>query len=337
MDFQPDRCFDSLTEAYTYILGQYALQPNEVVWAETASGMAYPRELPRYLFRGECGNFRMTMDSFRRLQEDALSGRSSLSPADVTRLGKLIFDLMDRLSRNFDGLDRIAAMAQLQHYGLPTRIVDLTAHLDYAFAFAATGTSSIGRVAVIPRAPIRTIRVIELFAHPWAERAQRQAAYGVVMTDELVDLKSQAARSRLSIKWFEFPILPSDRDFFREIHQKLIRAQDDPSAGFLRFHITEHVEVDGKFSPALTEWLLGHVEIAPFCYKIDHLEEKETVVYPRAADYLPTFDEHAEKEYTRRYWSSDYEDDSFERMRNFVMPAPGSIIADPRTYHPQVG
>ncbi len=337
MVFQPDRRFDSLTEAYTYILGQYALQPNEVVWAETASGLTYPRELPRYLFRGECGDFPTTMDTCRRLQEAALSGGFSLSPADVIRLGKLIFDLMDRLFRNFDGLDRTAAMAQLQHYGLPTRIVDFTAALDFAFAFAAVEAASVGRVAVMPRRPSQTVRVVDFMAHPWAERAQRQLAYGVLMTDALADLKSQDAQSHLGIKWYQFEILPSDREHFRKTYLQLVESRSDPSAGFLRFHITEHVEVNGKFSPALTEWLLEHVKIAPFCYKVDHLEEEETVVYSRAADSLSTFDEHAEKEHTRRYWSSDYEDDSFERMRNFVMPAPGSIIADPRTYHPQAG
>src|ERR1017187_9648543 len=33
MSFQPDWCFESLTEAFNYILGQYSLQPNAHVWA----------------------------------------------------------------------------------------------------------------------------------------------------------------------------------------------------------------------------------------------------------------------------------------------------------------
>jgi hypothetical protein len=336
MAFQPDRRFDSLTEAYKYILDQYALQPNEVVWAETASGLAYPRKLPRFLFRGECGEFPMTTDSWRRLSDAALLDSFKLSLSDMTRLEQLKGDLMDRLCQKFDHLDRIGSMALLQHYGLPTQIVDFTAGLEIAFAFAVAGTASVGRVAVMPRNPSQRIRVVDFMAHPWAERAQRQLAYGVLMTYALTDLKSQDALSHLDIKWYEFPILPSDRQYFQKTHKEMLGPRDDPSAGFLRFNITEHVESDGKFSPVLTDWLLNQVPIAPFCYKVDAIEGNETVVYFRASESLPTYDENTEKEHTRRYWSSFYNEDSFDRMSNFVMPAPGSIIADPRTYHPQM-
>ena len=335
MEFQADRRFDSLTEAFSYILDQYAQQPIERVWAQTTSGLTYPRELPRYLFRGECGDFQTTMDSARRLQADVISDGFQLRPIDVLKLGKLIFDLAVRLTERFDDLDRTGAVGLLQHYGLPTRLVDFTGNLGYAFAFAAAGTSSIGRVAVMPRAPSEALRVVDLMAHPWAERAQRQGAFGVLMTNSLPDLKSLEARSHLNIKWFEFPILPSDREFFRETHEQLIEPQNDPSAGFLRFHITEYVEAFGKLSPALTEWILERVAISPLCYKVEAFEEKEVVVYYRAADALPTFDKLTELEQTRRYWSSSYEDDSFERMKDFVWPAPGGITADPRTYHPE--
>jgi hypothetical protein len=175
-----------------------------------------------------------------------------------------------------------------------------------------------------------------LFAHPWAERAQRQAAFGVVLADELADLKSEAARSRLNIKWYEFEILPSERDFFKDIHQALVREQDDPSAGFLRFHVTEYVESSGKLSPMLTDWLLDRVPIAPYCYLVEAFEGTEVVVYYRGSAALRAFDKAAEAEYSRRYWSSAYDDHSFERMRNFGLPAPGSIVADPRSYHPGI-
>jgi hypothetical protein len=213
-------------------------------------------------------------------------------------------------------------------------MVDFTANLNFAFAFAVTGASSTGRVAVMPRAS-QGVRIVDLMAHPWAERAQRQGAFGVVITDELTDLKSEAARSRLEIKWYEFPILPSDRDHFKGIYQEALRESDDPSAGFLRFHITEYVEAFGKLSPMLTEWLLERVPIAPHCYLVEAFEGKEVVVYYRGSNVLPGFNKEAEAEHSRRYWSSAHADDrSSERISGFVRPAPGSIVADPRTYHP---
>jgi len=335
MEFVPDRRFDSLTDAFTHILGQYASQANDQVWGETESGIAYPRELPRYLYRGECGSYPTTMDGGRRFELESAKDGFQLSPIDVTNLGKLIFDLSIRFTQDPYGLDKASAWALLQHYGLPTRIVDFTAHLGHAFTFAAAKLEQTGRVAVMPRVPSKAVQVVEFFAHHWAERAQRQAAYGIVMANELVDLKSEAARSSLGIKWYEFPILPSDQDFFREKYEKLLRLRDDPSAGFLRLHITEYVEARGKFSPALTGWLLNHVPVAPHCYLVSAFEEKEAVVYYRAADSLPSFSEDRERERTRRYWSLAHSDDSYERVTDFVWQPPGSIIADPRTYHPE--
>jgi hypothetical protein len=334
MSFQPDRCFESLTEAFRYILGQYSTQPNAHVWAQSGSGLVYPRELQRYLFRGECGIFPTTTDSGRRLQAEVLVGECRLSKTDVVQLGRLVFKLVELLCKQPYSLDRMGAMGLLQHYGLPTRMVDFTANLNYAFAFAVSGTSSRGRVAVMPRAP-QSLRIVDLMAHPWAERAQRQGAYAAVMTDELDDLKSEAARSRANIKWYEFPIVPSDRDHFKEMHRELLRESDDASAGFLRFHITEYVEAYGKLSPILTEWLLERVLIAPYCYLVGAYEGKQVAVRHRGPDALPAFSKDAEAEHTRRYWSSAYPDHSFKRMNDFVWPAPGVIAADPRTYHPE--
>src|ERR1039457_829554 len=155
MSFQPDWCFESLTEAFNYILGQYSLQPNAHVWARSTSGLVYPRELPSYLFRGECGVFPTTTDGGRRLQAEGLAGGCRVSNAEVVQLGRLVFNLAERLWKEPYSLDPMGAMGLLQHYRLPTRMVDFTANLNYAFAFAVNGTSSKGRVAVVPRAPPR--------------------------------------------------------------------------------------------------------------------------------------------------------------------------------------
>ncbi len=336
MTFECDRRFDSLTGAFTYILGQYLLQPNELVWGKSTSGLVYPRELPRYLFRGECGDFQTTMDSARRLQAESLRNGFRLSAIDLVKLGKLIFDLGRLFCRDPYGLDPHGAMGLLQHYGLPTRVVDFTACLNYAFAFAATEASSIARVAVMPRASSQTMRVVDFMDHRWGERPQRQGAFGVVTTDELADLKSQAARLRLNVKWYEFPVLPSDRDHFAATNKELIETSNDPSAGFLRFHITEYVEAFGKFSPALTEWLLEKIPIAPRCYRVQAFEGREVVINYRGADALQSFSNDAEAERSERYWSTAHADRSFDRMKNWISPEVGSTIADPRTYHPDV-
>jgi hypothetical protein len=86
----------------------------------------------------------------------------------------------------------------------------------------------------------------------------------------------------------------------------------------------------------LTDWLLQQVPAAPYCHLVNAIQENDAVVYYRAADSLQSFDAQAEIERSRRYWSSAFPDDSFERMQGFGLAQPGSIVADPRTFHPTI-
>jgi hypothetical protein len=230
-------------------------------------------------------------------------------------------------------LNEHQACSLLQHYHLPTTIIDFTSDLSTGLAFAAAGRSTIGRLAVLHH-PKAHNRVIDFTDHPWADRGQRQAAFGVVPPDGITDLKSEAARSQLGLCWYEFPVSGANHDFFYRKSQELLRWTDDPSAGFLRFHITEFVEARGKFSPELTDWLLSRVPIAPYCYMAESLEQNEVVVYFRRAKDLPAYDEKAEREHSRRYWSSAYpECHSADTLKNFFWRPVGEITYDPRTYH----
>jgi hypothetical protein len=328
MTFQLDHPrFGSMTEAFLYILGQYAVRDNPQIRQQTASGLMYPREVPGYLFRGECGEYPTTKASIARLRDC-----DGLSKADVVRLAEISDWIAARLREEREGLSWPDAFALLQHYGMPSRIVDFTGDLGLAFAFAAHGKSSIGRLAVVPYAAC----VLELFAHPWAERAQRQAAYGIV-TDhhELNDLKADAVRARLNIKWYEFQISTDEKQYSEERVRELLQEPNDPSAGFVRYYITRYVEAFGKLSKTLTEWLLKNVVIAPYCCLVAAHEEKEAVVYFRGSDVLPIFDKVVETEWSRRYWSVAHDDDSTDRVKGFVMPSQGAVFADPRTYHPE--
>jgi hypothetical protein len=335
--FQPDHPrFESMADAFAHVLGYYALKENPHLWERTSSGLLYPRQVPGYLFRGECGEYPTTSHSFSRLRD----GRR-LSGADVAQAARLVDWIAATLRSDREGLDWPAACAYLQQYGLPTRIVDFTGHLGVAFAFASHGESPVGRLAVVPYiSPTDPPVMVELFAHPWAERAQRQAAYGVLLPEELNDLKSSSARSRFKIRWYEFQILPAEKEFFEETYGDLLKESNDPSAGFLRHYINLYVEAFGKLSSELTGWLLekqdgrSRIPIAPYCYLVDKVEDKEAVVYFRAAESLQEFNERIETERSRRYWSIAHEDHSEERLRDWVPLSPGAIRADPRTYHP---
>jgi hypothetical protein len=55
------------------------------------------------------------------------------------------------------------------------------------------------------------------------------------------------------------------------------------------------------------------------------------------ASALPAFDAAVEAERSRRYWSSAHAECSWDRMKDWSWPPAGSIVADPRTYHPEPG
>ena len=258
-----------------------------------------------------------------------------LSDRDLAALQCLIPDLACRFTEDNYSLDEHGAIGLLQHYGLPTWMVDFTARLGYAFAFAAAGSATVGRVAVMPlRALSETRGVVNLTDHQWAERPRRQAAFGVITTAELPDLKSEAARSCLDLSWYEFPVSGDDRAYLKAKRDDLVRRSDDPSAGFLRFHITEYVEAHGKFSPELADWLLERIPIAPRCYRVMGFDAGKVVLSHLGAYVLPNYDPGNEVVHSRRYWSSARRESSWDRMRGWTWPSEGSVTADPRTYHP---
>lgn len=336
VEFVPDYRFSSLTEAFAFVLDRYALRDGpERHWLRQDTGLFIPRNMPPYLFRGECGTFPTTTSTVARPATYMHSGGKSLSPKDQRALMQLIRKLAERFVAKDYELDEHAAYGLLQHYGMPTPMIDFTGEVGVAFAFATVGKGDVGRVAAL-RFGVAKNRglVIDLHDHKWAERAQRQAAFAFVSPVGLPDLKSPAARARLQLEWFEFPVTEADRAFFADKQQKLLSHSDDPSAGFLRFHVTEYAEANGKFSPELTGWLLERVPMAPRCYLVGQFDEPDVVVYHRGADALPGFDPASEMAISRRYWSAGYPEKSFDRMATWTWPAPGSITADPRTYHP---
>jgi len=323
-----------MEDACAFLIGEQARRPIDCLWTETGSGLVVPREVPRYLFRGENGRFDTTLSSMHRSETFALRDGRRLPVSDLRTLQRLIPCLAHHFVRNKTySLNEHLAYGLLQHYGLPTTVIDFTGDLTNAFAFAASGDDTVGRVAVLIM-PKCLERVIDFTDHPWAERAQRQAAFGLVPPDELIDLKSEAARSQLDIRWYEFPVSPSDRDCLRSTCQELLRWTDDPSAGFLRFHLTEFVEAHGKLSPELTDWLLNRVPIAPYFFMAESFEGRDVVVYFRSAKDLPIYNESLERERSQRYWSSAHpECFSGLALKAFSWRPAGDITYDPRTYH----
>jgi hypothetical protein len=309
--------FETLSEAFKYLLSEYAAKEHPL----------YPGKEPAFIFRGENGVWPTTKPSIARVTD-------GLTAMDARILAEMSDWAAARLQEELGDLTRVQAAAQMQHYGMPSSIVDFSGDLGQAVAFAGAGESDCGRLAVLPYKPIDAGPLVRLCDHPWAERAQRQAAYGVLMNPyEIADLKADSVRERLDIRWFEFGILPEEREFCKQQRAAVLRESNDASGGFVRHYITRYVEAHKKLSPSLTDWLSKHIVIAPYCALVDRHEGDEAVVYFRSAECLFSFDRELEIEASRRYWSDAYCDDSRDRLVYFVMPPAGQVFVDPRTFH----
>lgn len=312
------------------------MHPRVSLWLETRSGLKIPHQAPEYLFRGECGQFPTTKAPIHRPSTYTLHDGTRLTGTDLKTLEDLIPLLAKRFTETDYSLGYHDAIGLLQHYGLPTWIIDFSSNLEHAATFAATDDAAVGRICVFPtRSYDRTFALVNLTGHAWAERPRRQEAFGLVIAPTgLVDLKAPEARRLLGVQWFEFPISAIDRDFFHNKYGRLVSVVDDPSAGFLRFHITEYVEARGKMSPALTKWLLERIPVVPRVHRVAAFEADQVVVNNLPASSLSRdYSHEVERSRSEKYWSRADPDSSWDRMVNWSWPSVGSIFADPRTFH----
>jgi hypothetical protein len=337
-EFQADRRFSSLVDAADFLKQEYLQELPRGVWKQQPSGLFVRESTPRYLFRGECGDYPITAAGIYRPSTYSLGDGTRLTGADREVIRDLIPALARRFSEGDYALDEHASIGLLQHYGLPTWIVDFTYNLGNAISFAATGSGIIGRICVIPTDQMaRENRVIavDLATHRWCERPRRQDAVGVVMPDDWRDLKNRDVRRELRAKWYEFPISDEDRRSVSTRYSDFLRLDDDPSAGFLRHHITEYVEARGKLSPTLTDWLIERVPMMPRCAEVIRSSGSDVEVQHRPPSALRQVDYSVEASWSKRYWSSVFTDCSWNRMTDWQFPPVGTVYADPRTFHPQ--
>jgi hypothetical protein len=320
-----------------FLLNDLVRNPWIEYWSQHA-GILAPVTLPRHLYRGEPGCYETTLCGEERPDIYNLEDGRELSAEDRIRLQHLKAFLLRQLKLKDDyDLTENEALGFLQHYGLPTNLIDFSGDLPCACAFAASGNEAFGRIAVMqwPESS-RVVTAHRFWDHPWANRAQRQKAVGISVVKGLNNLKSDAARTRLGLKWYQFPKSDAERVHFRTKKAELLHHGNDESAGFLRLHITEYVEAYGKLSPNLTDWLLRRIPIAARCFMVKAFELPEVVVNFRYTNHLPAFRPDVETLCSLRYWSSAHPDCSFDRMENWKWPEVGAITADPRTYHPDL-
>jgi hypothetical protein len=93
------------------------------------------------------------------------------------------------------------------------------------------------------------------------------------------------------------------------------------------------VEAKGKLSPTLTNWLLERIPVVPRCSKVNAFDGAEVVVNHEPPSALGVTDFSEEAEWSREYWSNEFQHSSWDRLRNWSWSPVDAIFADPRTFH----
>lgn len=326
--FDPDWKFTSVTECVGY-LGQY-FPPNETIAIElhSPSGLIVPHRAPKYLYRGECGLFETTESSLTRLERSGF-----LDETERECLRKIREALLWRFRREDYGNTEWNAKGLLQHYGIPTEILDFSSSLEVAAAFAISKMSTRGRICIVTKPIGVEAATIEYTNHPWAERALRQKAFGIRPV-QFSDLKGDDARTRLGALWAEFPIRPEDRESRREFYDSLVDESSDPNAAMVRAEVNHYVEHFGKIPHKIAQYLTDRVPMTPRFLKVTGVDEvtREAITHhvaPSACPYSPTL----ERQKSLQYWSVDYSD-SLLGFYPFEVPTElGTLFAYPGTYH----
>jgi hypothetical protein len=285
--FEPNWECSSLTRCLREIRQHFP--PGQMIQCElsTPSG-AVPHQAPRYLYRGECGLFSTTESSQVRIER-------SLNGPELEAIRKLVSWLRWVLRQDDYNSSEWEAEGLLEHYGVPTGLVNFSSSPEVAAAFAAFGDSDRGRICILTRPFGGDAAVVDYTQHPWAERALRQKAFGI-RPARFTDLKSREAHLRLGAIWAEFPLTADDRESARLRRDSLLIASNDPHSAIVRGEVNHFVERFGKLPHRVAQYLAERVPMVPRLHMVSEVDElnREAVTY-RVAPSMYEYSEDVER------------------------------------------
>jgi hypothetical protein len=327
--FEANWEFPSLTECLRYLGEHFPPEETVTVESRTPSGLIVLHRAPKYLYRGECGIFPTTESSLTRLK-----GSGRLDASEQKTLQQIHDALLVRFRQKDYGNSEWNSEGLLEHYGIPTEVINFSSALDAVGAFAASRESERGRICTLTRAIGRDAAIVEYADHPWAERAVRQKAYGVRLLRQ-TDLKSDEARTQLGAIWAEFPVSAEDFEGRREFYESLVDESSDPHSGMVRAEVNDYVASFGKIPENVAQYLAERIPMVPRFLKVVGIDEKaEEAITRHVSPSARPYSSDVERQRSLRYWSQAYPD-SLTELNPFETPREiGNVFADPGTHHP---
>jgi hypothetical protein len=223
------------------------------------------------LFRGEGCAYPTTWHGMRRLFDEFQSPHVKM----------FLIDASERFLEQMSPTLGNAAEMFLQHYGLPTEILDFTSDLEIALFFAAGNSQkevghrgAIGVLDVNLASQCGTLFKLAQFALPGGavlRRPMLQEAWGFRQWQKPHDLKTAYARKTVGMTWFTFEKAAGDHEQFAKL-QPILDPRGDACAAIMRCWLRHHASttwtpstissrlvqmIERQLQPSLTESARG--------------------------------------------------------------------------------
>jgi hypothetical protein len=197
------------------------------------TGASLQVEAPAYLFRGEADiRWETTASSMRRFVDDE-SFSSSTREMFVSATKALDRVLQTR------GLHPMYSAALLQHYGLPTDVLDLTSSVSTAASFATYKYVGPGRIMCFSLDSLRSeLIVIDLRRLSFARRPRLQQAYVIFHKSE-PNLKAGKLVEKLQPRMISFEATRAELKAFDRNDE--LWGLPDPTSGLLNMIARDEV------------------------------------------------------------------------------------------------
>lgn len=221
-------------------------------------GPAGTLKVPAFVYRGEAN---AAWDSLKSSMQ-WLRENPKLSCWDKRRIIRLTRTIDSEIQAQFN-LSRPLSAGLLQHYGLPTELIDVSPSLETAAFFAGYGnTSRTGSITVIPtnRLSGQTM-IMDLQVLDFAPRPVSQAGYGVFHRS-LTNLLSAGFVAAVKPVKHTFDVSSADIATFVQGQPKLLSAyhdDQDPARAVVTSFIDRYVERKGPLSAKAATWLAQRI------------------------------------------------------------------------------
>ena len=320
--------FESLSECVQFISVNYAPETIHVESGQVDGKVVdrkIPAEFPKYLFRGESGQYPKTTTSVYRVNSDVTLPLKAIEQILLTR-SRLLRDLSEKYE-----LGPLVAEGLLQHYGIPTDFLDVTASLDTAVSFATDlRVGQIGAICVLATQRLTELTsLVDLRGVPSAARPRRQEAFAV-SCDRYYDYKNVKTVNELGLKWHWFRFTEADSYAFPP-NPELLDAHTDRASGLIELLISGY----GRIHDQAARWLANRLQPAPFaCISLSGMTENEParVAWVSAEEAGIPYEEKDRSDGNYERWSDKYSDPPIRALpKELLMQSterikPGSVI-----------